>query len=305
MFSLPIPSPALGHELGQLIERLGVGPTQIYWVSDALGVRAEIQRRRPKIILCDEVVGDERASAVCQAQRAILGVLREGLFVLLSTDSSHLTVSQAAELEFDFLLLKPFAASYVQQSLLTLTQTRTECLELLQEIERGAAFLKSGDRTSATRLFLDLNRAQTRSPLVYSHLGQEALDSGHSARAIAYFREGLSLQPLHLRSLRGLLQGLLVAQDWEGAYPVARKLAFNFPVNAERLTELLRLALITKNYADIERYAQLFLAIKAGPNHALNHALAAALLVTAKMFLRSGNQPQALRLFQQAGRCPE
>jgi hypothetical protein len=84
------------------------------------------------------------------------------------------------------------------------------------------------------------------------------------------------------------------------AYEAVKRISQYFPANPKRLTEVLRLAVMTSQFADIEKYYAAFTNIDER-NETLVRYVCAALVVCGKHYLASGvGQSRAIELFKKA-----
>ena len=114
------------------------------------------------------------------------------------------------------------------------------------------------------------------------------------------YQKGLSFNKIHYKCLVGLFDLLMEQKNYTKAYAVVKKVAQYFPANPQRLATVLRLAIMTGSYEDIERYYQAFTGIDQR-NDMLIRYVCAALVVCGKYYLKQKHGRRALELFEKAG----
>jgi len=99
--------------------------------------------------------------------------------------------------------------------------------------------------------------------------------------------------------MTGLFDVLMKKQKTNDAYEVVKRLSRYFPANPQRLSQVLRLAIVTKSYDDVERYYQAFITLDAR-NDELIRYICAALVVCGKYYIANNNSSRGLDLFKKA-----
>jgi len=94
-------------------------------------------------------------------------------------------------------------------------------------------------------------------------------------------------------------------QKFHEAFQVVKKIAKYFPANPDRLTQIIRLTIITKNYEDMELYYEIFTQLEERNSEMTNY-IGAGLFVAGKWYLLEGQLPKAMPLFEKiAVSCAE
>jgi len=113
------------------------------------------------------------------------------------------------------------------------------------------------------------------------------------------YSKGLDHNKIHYKCLVGLFEVMMKENQWVDAYDVVKRISRYFPANPQRLAQVLRLAIMTKNYDDIERYYQAFSTIDNRSDELIKY-VCAALVVCGKFYLHGGHTSRALELFLKA-----
>jgi hypothetical protein len=85
------------------------------------------------------------------------------------------------------------------------------------------------------------------------------------------------------------------------SYEIAKRIARYYPANPKRLSTVLKLAIMTKNLEDIERYYQIFLNIDQKEEELIQY-VCAALVVCGKQYLKTSFQFRGLELLNNAAK---
>ncbi len=113
------------------------------------------------------------------------------------------------------------------------------------------------------------------------------------------FKKGLTFNKIHYKCMVGLYELLMQKKLYADAYDVVRRMSRLFPANPKRLASVLRLAIMNKNYDDIERYYQLFTGIDHREEELIQY-ICASLVVCGKYYLRSNYPNRGIELFEKA-----
>ena len=113
------------------------------------------------------------------------------------------------------------------------------------------------------------------------------------------YKKGLSFNKIHYKCLIGLYELMMTKKEHQEAYSVVKKLAQYFPANPKRLAQVLRLAIMTASYEDIESYYRIFTLIETR-NDELVRYVCSALIVTGKYYFLNNYNSRAFELLEEA-----
>lgn len=99
------------------------------------------------------------------------------------------------------------------------------------------------------------------------------------------------------RSLLGLYDALMAQGKKADAYKILRRLVLNFPVNPQRLMQVLRLAIETQHLGEIEDYYAPFTRVEEKTAEMVNH-VSAALILSGRYLLQNGEVNRGVDLFK-------
>ncbi|MGZ6469435.1 MAG: hypothetical protein ACXWQJ_19185, partial [Bdellovibrionota bacterium] len=237
--------------------------------------------------------------ALLQRQRETRPESMKSIFILVTKNSSQSAVAQAAEEDIDSFIMKPYTPETLCKAIVRAVVAKEYPSLYYQTIEAGKSALFKGDPESALAIFEKAKQLDLKPTLACFYHGQafllkQALDPARSS-----FNLGLTYNKIHYKCLVGLFDALQKEGMHNDAYDVVRKIVRYFPANPKRLAEVLRLAVMTNNFEDIERYYQAFTEIEARTEDLLRY-ICAALVTCGKFYLRNKSRNRALVLFEKA-----
>ncbi len=293
------PSPSSKSSIHSALTDLGAKPTNISFASSFADAEEAIDRIKPQIVIADYNLGSRCSLDLMQKQRAEHPNSKELLFVLVTGNSSQTAVARAAEEDVDAYILKPFTAFSLRQTLMRTAMTKLQPSNYMKAIDEGKRLLQEGKFDDAIKVF---DTAKTLNPtpsLACFYLGQANLVKKADKAAEVKFAEGLDYNKIHYKCLVGLYDVLMSQNRFVDAYEIVKRISFYFPANPQRLTSVLKLAIMTKSYDDVERYYQTFTKIDERSEEVIRY-VCAALVVCGKYYLSTKVQSRALDLFKKA-----
>ena len=197
-------------------------------------------------------------------QRVKNRALKDSLFVLVTGNTSQTAVARAAEEDVDAYIIKPFTAGVFRASLIRAAVLKTDPPEYLKIIERGKTQLQDGHLDDALKTFDHCKTLDSSPTLACFYAGQSHELKQAADTAKGNYLKGLEYNKIHYKCLVGLYENLMTRKLHVDAYSVIKKLSQYFPANPQRMTAVLRLAIVTSSYEDVERYYRIFTTIDPG-----------------------------------------
>jgi tetratricopeptide (TPR) repeat protein len=163
-------------------------------------------------------------------------------------------------------------------------------------IEDAKKRLFAGKVTEAEAILNEAKKLHQKPALALFYLGQaqymkEALEEAKGAYSM-----GLSFNNIHYKCLIGLYEMLLGQNKYVEAYQVVKKIAKFFPANPDRLAQIVRLAVQTANYDDMQMYYEIFTSLDERTETMVNY-IGAGLFISGKHKLMNKKFDEAVRLF--------
>ncbi len=263
--------------------------------------QATILSDKPHIVVAEYDLGKRCGLELLQSQRESRPEeTKECLFVVVTSNTSQTAVARSAEEDIDAYIIKPFTPEVVRKTLMRAALEKIKPREYMQAIEAGKLALGEARLDEAEAHF---NRAMALDPspsLACYYLGQAKALRDIMSEAQGSYQKGLSYNRIHYKCMVGLYDLLMKQQEHAQAYEVVRRLSQYFPANPKRLAEVLRLAIVTGKFEDIERYYTIFTNIDDRDDTLIRY-VCAALVVCGKYYLSTkvGNN-RAIELFRKA-----
>lgn len=295
-------SPSSRSGLQQAMTELGAKDTNIFAAASFEDAEAMITKVKPQIVISDYNLGSRCGLDLLQKQRAEQPDLKQGLFVLVTANTSQSAVARAAEEDIDAYILKPFTAFSLRQTLMKTAISKINPSEYLKKIEAGKSKLAKGEIDEAIKNFEEAKTLATNPSLACFYLGQAHLVKQAADQAEGKYTEGLDYNKIHYKCLVGLYDVYMSKQRYPEAYQVVKRISQYFPANPQRLTSVLKLAILTQSYDDVERYYQLFTKIEERNEEVVRY-VCAALVVCGKYYLGAKVQSRAVQLFKKAAQA--
>lgn len=221
---------------------------------------------------------------------------KECIFILVSSITTQAAVANAAEVEVDQFIFKPYSQEHLKTILQEVVHQKNEMTESNQYIEDGKELLSIGEFEKAAVLFEHAKNDPKSFARACSYLAEIKKFKNDLDGAFAAFREGLSSSEIHFRCLIGLFNMLLEGERNDDAYEVLKDILLHFPECPDRLSKALDLAVRTHNFVDIEELYEVFQLMYEKPENLLRH-MTSALLVNGHYHLRNKNADAAAESF--------
>lgn len=225
--------------------------------------------------------------------------------ILVTSNISQTAVAKAAEEDVDSFIIKPYTLQSIQENLVSTISAKIQPSAYVVKIEEGKEQLAAGDYRSALALFEAALPLHPRPSLALFYMGQTQYLMSEQQQAVGKYNKGLSYNSIHFKCLVGLYEIFMRDKKYVEAYQVVKKVAKYFPANPDRLTQIIRLAIVTKNYEDMESYYEIFTQLDERNSELINY-IGSGLYVAGKWFLLEGQVPRANALFEKvAVSCSE
>ncbi len=230
------------------------------------------------------------------------------IFILVTADSNETSIAEAAEEDIDAYILKPFTSQKLEYYFAETILAKVSPDDYRKSIQSGKTHLSDGRYDEAIAEFTRAKTYSDRPSLAFYYTGQGFAGKQQLDNAIAQYRLGLEFNSIHYKCLVGLFDCLMAKRDTQGAYGVINQVTSVFPVSPQRLGTVLRLAVETQNYEDVDRYYRMFTELE-HRSRELVRTVAAALTVSGLYLLQKSRVRDAVDMFSKAsvssGRNPK
>lgn len=286
--------------LAATLVELGVRSSNLILASsyDEADEQLKTVKPKPKLVLCDYMLGRQSGLDLLQSARAA-PTAEDDVFILVTGNTSQSAVARAAEEDIDSFILKPYTLETLKNALVNAVNTKVYPSEYVKVIRRGKEELFGGKLDEAVVTFeqaMKLDPSPTLAAFYrgYAQKMKKTLDLAEES-----FKDGLGLNKIHYKCLIGLFDLLIEEKRNSEAYDVVKRVAQYFPANPRRLTSVLRLAIITEHYEDMEGYYRIFTQMEQRTDELVTY-MCSALVVCGKFYLMKKHRQRAVEVFEKA-----
>jgi len=288
-----------GKRLLEILLELGAQADKIYGVDnfqDAMHVMEDI---KPDVLFSEYYLQGEDVFLLFKHFKKIRPDQNRCLTILITSNNNQSYVALAAEEEIDVFLIKPYNSDFLKQMLFENSLFKINPSEYLKMVEMGKKLILEGKLAEAKDLLVEAQKIVPDPTLAYYYLGQIDLLNDAKDNAKEKFLSGLAIHEVHFKSLDGLFNRLIEENEIKQAYEVVKKMMRFFPFNSERLTKVLKLAVVTENYLDIEDYYKVYQDSSITDN-TLKKYICASLITMGKYYLNEKDLLSANKAFQRS-----
>lgn len=259
-----------------------------------------IEMHKPQLIISEYSIGDGSGFDLFKMVRETYPDEKKMVLVLVTADISQSAVAQAAEEDVDSFIIKPYTADSFEKSLVNAVIAKLYPSKYVQMIEQGKEQLFAGDYESAAKFFEESCSLNPKPTLGLFYLGQAKNFLNQRAEAEVDYSKGLEFNNIHFKCQIGLYDLLLKEKRYEEAYAVVNNISKYFPSNPNRLTQIIRLCVQTKNFKDMESYYEIFKEFEERTDEIIQY-VCSGLFVAGKYFLQQGDMDTGKKLFEKLG----
>ena len=220
--------------------------------------------------------------------------------ILVTSDLTQSTVAKAAEEDVDSYIVKPFTVESIQENLINTIADKVSPSDYVKIIEEGKKLLEADRYDEAIEKLNSSLPLHPKPSLALFYIGQAEYLKEQIENAKGTYNKGLELNHIHFKCLTGLYDLLMKRNNFYEAYEVVKKVAKYFPANPERLQQVVRLAVQTQNYQDMQSYYEIFTSMDERTNEMINY-IGAGMFVSGKHYMKIESKEDALKLFDNIG----
>ncbi len=278
----------------------GAAPGNISLVDSYQNAISEVGFLKSRIVVAEYELGKNSGLELLQRLRTQFPKETKNIiFMIVTANTSQTAVAQAAEEDVDAYVLKPFTADIVRKTIIQAIHKKLKPSEYILSIEEGKRLLEEKKIDEAELIFEKALKLDETPTLAYYYVGYVKSLKQAMIEARSNYERGLAFNNVHFKCLAGLFDLLMQEREFKQAYGVVRKLAKIFPANPKRLVDVLKLAIINREFEDIEEYYSIFTTIDERDDMLIRH-ICTSLIICGKFYLEKGSKAKALELFQKA-----
>lgn len=292
---------AARSSLFNLLKEMGAKSNQLFLANTYEAAEQRIRETQPHIVIAEYDLGQSCGLELLRNQREQRPKeTKECIFILVTGNTSQSSAARALEEDIDAYIIKPYTLEFVRSTIIKAAMSKIKPSKYFATIDKGKDAMAAGNLDEAESLFVAATTLDSAPALAYYYIGQVKFLRTIMPMAQSNYMKGLKLNQIHYKCLVGMYELLMKEQRHSEAYDIVRKLAKYFPANPKRLSEVLRLAIINKQYEDIEGYYKTFTNIDQR-NPDLSRAAAASMVICGKYYLSSGRgEGKAMDIFNKA-----
>jgi len=284
-----------------IMKAMGAQAQNITMANNYENAEEFIVKSKPHVVLVDYDLGSRSGLELLRIQREQRPQeTKNCLFIVVTGNSSQSAVARSCEEDIDAFVLKPYTMEGMRGIITQAALLKIEPSQYQLSIDRGRELLEKQDLAGAENEFKKALTLSTTPTTALYFLGQiefmkKALDKSKENYSL-----GLTHNKIHYRCMVGLYDLLLAQGSQKEAYAVVKKISQYFPANPKRLAEVLKLAISTQQFEDIEKYYSVFTALDQRDETLIRY-ICAALIICGKYYLSSNlGKSRAKELFQKA-----
>lgn len=295
-------APSTRASLANILVGMGVKSNKVLLSSSFEDAVEVIRTNKPKLIMCDFNLGKHCGIDLIEIQRSDgknTVVDKSGLFILVTANSSEAAIAQAAEEDVDSYILKPYSIDSLKRSLIHAVESKVKPSDYILSIERGKEKLTTGQYDEALTCFTTAMKHDPKPSLACFYIGHANRLNQKYDEAERGYNKGLTFNRIHYKCLVGLYELYTLRQMYPEAYTLISEMLQTYPINPRRLSDVLKLSLLTKNYDDIDSFYEAFKNFDERDENLIKH-ICAGLVVCGKHFLLKKRKDKGIDLFQKA-----
>lgn len=283
----------------RLIVSLGLPTNNIEAVETMEEALAVMNKNRPNIVVTEMVIGGRSGFELLKLLREYYPSGLQTVFIFLTAKRSPIVNSLALESEADAMVVKPFNVNQMEASLIQACQPKSIRPNYLVSIENAKIEIREKNFDVAVHLLNDAIQQDPKPFLAYSNLGKLYFDLEKWSEAEKAFESALKFNPKHYHSLLGLFDVFLAQKRFKDAYFVCSEITKNNAFPMKRVPDFVKVAVHNQKYTDVLEFFEIVSDYEY-PDDAVVSYLAAAMVVCAKSFIKSGELGRGLDFLQKA-----
>lgn len=290
-------SSASRRRLAKTMSELGAKMINIQMSSSFEEASNILREKKPKLVLSDySIVGGSGFDLFEFYRKEVEGADKATL-VLVTSNSSQSAVAKAAEEDVDAFIIKPYTVETLSAGIINAYINKNFPSKYIQRIEDGKIELFSGNFQESIKIFTDALKLSKSPSLAMFYIGQAKNLQKEVEQAEGKFKEGLGFNHIHYKCQIGLFDVYYNQEKYDEAYEVVKNIAKYFPANPDRLQTIVRLAVMTENYSDMEYYYEIFTALDMRSDETIKY-ICAGLYVAGKYLFSIGDTQRGIEYYK-------
>ncbi len=288
-------NPSSRSRLVKTISDLGTKRHMIHSCASFSEAQEILNTKKVGVVLSDYFIGGGSGFELFKLSRQKIPNKKLCL-ILVTSNISQSSVAKAAEEDVDSFIIKPYTVQSIEENLISTISQKICPSEYIRKIEEGKALIEKGEYQKAITVFEQSIKMHPKPALAHFYIGQAEYLMNLTEEAVSSYTDGISLVNIHFKCLVGLYDILVRENKYTEAYQVVKKIAKYFPANPDRLAEIIRLAVRTCNFQDMQMYYDIFVTLEEREDSLINF-MGAGMYISGKHSLMQNFPEPALKLF--------
>lgn len=289
-------NPSSRNRLLKTIYDLGAERHMIHTTGNIEEAQEIIETKKLGLVLSDYFVGGGSGFDLFKMIREKNPDNKELTLILVTSNISQSAVAKAAEEDVDSFIIKPYTIQSIQENLISTIVAKIRPTDYMLKIEEGKKQIAEGKYSEAIVTLKKASDMHPKPSLAMFYIGQAEYLKNRVDKASDSYNEGLNFNNIHYKCLVGLFEIFMREGKFKEAYQVVKKIAKYFPANPDRLAQIVRLAVITGNYRDMQMYYEIFTSLEVRLQVLTNY-IGAGMYVAGKYFLQNNESELAMQYF--------
>ncbi len=283
------------NRLLKIVSDLGAKRHMIHTASGLVEAEAIIKEKKISLVLSDYFVAGGSGFDLFKMMRE-KEPNRKLIQILVTANISQTAVAKAAEEDVDSFIIKPYTLQSIQENLISTVVAKVQPSQYMVKIDEGKKAMAEMNLDMAMELFQEATKLHAKPALALFYMGQVEYMRKYLDEAKGNYQNGLAFNSIHFKCLIGLFELFMKEKQYNEAYGVVKKIAKYFPANPDRLSQIIRLAVQTENYSDMQFYYEVFTTLEERTPILVNY-IGAGMFVSGKFCLKNNDVEGALRYF--------
>ncbi len=284
------------NRLLKIVVDLGAKRPLVHTAGSLLEAETILKEKKISLVLSDYFISGGSGFDLFKLIREQQPNNKKLCLVLVTSNISQTAVAKAAEEDVDSFIIKPYTLQSIHENLTSTIMAKIQPSEYIQKIDLGKKYIQDGKLDEAMAVLKTAATLHTKPALALFYMGQVEYMRKYVDQAAGQYQEGLSFNTIHFKCLVGLFDLFMKENKFVEAYQIVKKISKYFPANPDRLTQIIRLAIRTENYKDMQFYYEIFTTLEERSSVLINY-IGAGLYVSGKYLLQNNDPETALQYF--------
>jgi CheY-like chemotaxis protein len=289
-------NPGSRNRLLKIVVDMGAKRHLVHTASGLIEATNILKEKKITLVLSDYMVAGGSGFDLFKMLREQQPQNKNLCLVLVTSNISQTAVAKAAEEDVDSFIIKPYTLQSIQENLMATVIAKIQPSPYMVKIDEAKKLIQNNDLDKATEVLKEAMNLNSKPALALFYIGQIEYMRTFIDEAKDSYQEGLSFSTIHFKCLVGLYELFLREKKFSEAYQIVKKISKYFPANPDRLSQIIRLAVRTENYKDMQFYYDIFISLEERPSVLMNY-MGAGLFVSAKYLLVNQDPATALQFF--------